>query len=158
MKRSKPAAESTNPAVGAAVRTRPPGPGRALVRAIRIVASLGLFCALLQAALAGLFVTGDVGMLDMHAMNAGLVILLALVQVINTIVLWRRDRTLRWPVAVTGTLLVLAATQQVLGDARVIALHILLGTAIVAADAALVCWAVTLRPASPAAASAGGQR
>ncbi|MEU6209598.1 hypothetical protein ABZ891_06760 [Streptomyces sp. NPDC047023] len=122
------------------------------------MASLGLLCALLQAALAGLFVTGDVGMLDLHGMNAGLVILLALVQTVNAVLLWRRDRALRWPVAVTGGLFLLAAVQQMLGDARAIALHILLGTVIVAADAALVYWTATLRAAAPAAAVPAGGR
>ncbi|MFD3499214.1 hypothetical protein ACFWWT_29830 [Streptomyces sp. NPDC058676] len=145
-----PAPPAPGPAPGAG-----PGPGRLLVGSIRAAASLALFCSLLQAALAGLFVTGDVGMLDLHGMNAGLVHLFTLTQVVLSIVLWRKGRAPKWPMAATTAALLMGATQQVLGDERVIAWHILLGTAIVAAHTALTIWAFSLRTTARAA---GGQR
>lgn len=121
------------------------GPGRILAGSIRTVAVLALLCTLFQAALAGLFVTGDVGMLDLHGINAGLVILLTLAQTVNTVLLWRRDRTLKWPMAACGLLIAMVVTQQITGDERIIAWHILLGTALVGAKTAMLCWAFTLR-------------
>jgi hypothetical protein len=131
----------------------PRGPGKGLVGSIRTVAVLALTCTLLQAASAGLFVTGDVGMLDLHGMNAGLVILMTLAQTVNTVLLWRRDRALKWPMAAAVTMIVMVGAQQVMGDERVIAWHILLGTALVGVKTAMLCWAFTLRPvpAAPAA-------
>ncbi|MEK8172905.1 hypothetical protein NKH77_39555 [Streptomyces sp. M19] len=114
---------------------------------------LALVCVLLQAALAGMFVTGDVDMLDLHALNAQAVNVLAVLQVVTAVLLWRRNRGVRWPMAATVLLLVLVGVQQILGDQRVIAWHILVGTAIVGAQSVLVGWSFLLRAAGPADAS-----
>ncbi|MEV7791183.1 hypothetical protein [Streptomyces sp. NPDC087512] len=136
----------TPPTAGEPSRDRPRGPGRRLVGSIRTVAVLALFCTLLQAAFAGLFVTGDVGMLDLHGMNAGLVILMTLAQTVNAVLLWRGNRSLKWPMAAGLVMIVMVGAQQMMGDQRIIAWHILLGTALVGVKTAMLCWAFTLRP------------
>lgn len=82
---------------------------------------------ILQPVLAGLFVTGDVGMLRMHSTIAGFVTLGLFLQMIAAILLWRPGRGAAWPIWASLALVVLSEAQQAAGYARAVALHIPLG-------------------------------
>lgn len=112
---------------------------------LRTGAALFLLDTLLQAALAGLFVTGDVDFLTWHAINADVLSALVVVQAIAAVVVWRSLRAPLWPFLLTLGLLALLSAQQGLGEARMLGGHIPLGMAIFGAGAALTYWAFAFR-------------
>ncbi|WP_424887198.1 hypothetical protein [Streptomyces sp. XH2] len=119
---------------------------------LRVVAVLVLLDTLAQAALAGLFVTGDLGLLAWHAANAGVLSALTVVQTAVALVVRRAARGPLWPAVASGVLVVLVSAQQGLGEARLLAGHMPLGMAVFGCATALVYWAFTHRPsASPPA-------
>ncbi|GGT84772.1 hypothetical protein [Streptomyces violascens] len=117
------------------------------IRLLRATAVLFLLDSLLQAALAGLFVTGDVGLLAWHAANAQMLSALVVVQTIAAVVIWRSLRGPWWPPALTVGLLGLLSIQQGLGESRMLGGHIPLGMAIFGTGAALTYWAFSFQPA-----------
>jgi hypothetical protein len=102
---------------------------------------------LTQAALAGGFVTGDVGLLDLHSANAILLVLTSGALLPATILLLRPGRGPWWPIAVSITLWSAVVFQIGLGFARIVGLHIPVGMAIMALIAAFTWWAFSYRPA-----------
>ncbi|MEV4806321.1 hypothetical protein AB0K18_40535 [Nonomuraea sp. NPDC049421] len=74
---------------------RPPG---WIVWSLRVTATGHLAGVLVQAALAGLFVTGDVDLLAWHRDNAGYTHALLYAQVVAAVLLWRPGRGPGWPV------------------------------------------------------------
>jgi hypothetical protein len=118
---------------------------------IRSLALLVLLQVLLQAALAGGFITGDVGLLSLHSANAVLLVLTSAALLPATILLVRPGRGPWWPILVSVALWVAIVTQAGLGFARLVGLHIPLGMAIMGLIAAFTWWAFSYRPAHPAA-------
>ncbi|MEU8437022.1 hypothetical protein AB0F18_29795 [Streptomyces sp. NPDC029216] len=116
------------------------------VRLMRATAVLVLLDTLAQAALAGMFVTGDLDLLAWHSANADVLAALTLAQAAAAALLWRRLDGPRWPVAASIALTALISVQQGLGEARVLAAHIPLGMAVFGCATALVCWAFAYRP------------
>ncbi|MFD8994284.1 hypothetical protein [Streptomyces abikoensis] len=112
---------------------------------LRATAVLVLLDTLAQAALAGLFVTGDLDLLAWHAANAGVLSALTVLETVAALLVWRRLRGPRWPVVASVVLVALVSAQRGLGEARVLAGHIPLGTAIFGCATALACWAFTNR-------------
>ncbi|MEV5507694.1 hypothetical protein [Streptomyces orinoci] len=115
------------------------------VRLLRATAVLVLLDTLLQAALAGLFVTGDLDLLAWHAANAGVLSALTVVQTVVAVVVWRLLRAPGGPAAASAVLACLVSVQQGLGEARVLAAHMPLGMAIFGCATALTYWAFTYR-------------
>ncbi|MEV0411699.1 hypothetical protein AB0I68_13090 [Streptomyces sp. NPDC050448] len=113
---------------------------------MRATAVLVLLDTLAQAALAGLFVTGDLDLLAWHSANAGILAALTLLQAGAAAAVWRRLGGPAWPLAASIALAALVGAQQALGEARVLAAHMPLGMAIFGCAAAMVCWAFTYRP------------
>ncbi|MGW7452885.1 hypothetical protein [Streptomyces sp. NPDC054787] len=141
---SVPAVEDTREPAGPA-----PRPRRWALVLLRTGAVLFLLDTLFQAALAGLFVTGDVDLLTWHKHNADLLSALVAVQAVAAGVLWRKLRAPVWPFVLTLGLIVLLIAQQSLGESRMLGGHIPLGMAIFGAAAALTYWAFAYRPAPP---------
>jgi hypothetical protein len=111
-----------------------------IVWSLRVLATAHLAGVLGQAALAGLFVTGDVDLLEWHRNNAGFTHVLLYLQLVAAILLWRPARGPGWP-ALAGLGLVAAETAQVgLGQARMIALHFPLGMTIFGLSAVFTVW------------------
>jgi hypothetical protein len=110
------------------------------IRILRALSVLALLDTLLQAALAGLFITGEVGLLDLHAANASVLALLVALEAIAAFLLWRPGRGPIGPFLLAVGLLVLVGVQQALGESRVLAGHVPLGMAIFGIDAALTYW------------------
>ncbi|MEE4420554.1 hypothetical protein [Streptomyces bugieae] len=69
---------------------------------MRGAAAAFLLGTLAQAALAGLFVTGDVELLAWHDANAQVLAALALVLVLAAVLIRWRVQGPRWPIAATG--------------------------------------------------------
>ncbi|WBP84668.1 hypothetical protein [Kitasatospora cathayae] len=113
---------------------------------IRALVCAFLLDTLAQAALAGLFVTGDVDLLAWHDANAQLLAALAAALVGAAVLLRVRGGGPGWPIAATGALLVLVLGQQGLGQARILAGHIPLALGIFGTATALTCWSFTYHP------------
>ncbi|WP_246147622.1 hypothetical protein [Nonomuraea turkmeniaca] len=111
-----------------------------IVWSLRVTATVHLAGVLGQAALAGLFLTGDVDLLTWHRNNAGFTHSVLYLQLVAAILLWRPGRGPLWP-ALAGLGLVVAETVQVAaGQDRVIALHFPLGMAIFGMSAVFTAW------------------
>jgi cytochrome bd-type quinol oxidase subunit 2 len=97
---------------------------------MRIMLWLLAVAAFAQAVFAGLFLDGEAAWRDWHAINGMLVLpLLALLQVILAVLVWRRDGGPGWlPIASGG--LLLALIQSMLGMTSQVAVHVPLGLAI----------------------------
>jgi hypothetical protein len=106
---------------------RQPGIGRAMQVVLRLLAA-AVFA---QAILAGLFLDGGDAWRVWHAVNGMLVLpLLALIQVVLAVLVWRRGRGPGWlPITSMGLLLVLLI-QNALGMTSQVAVHVPLGLAI----------------------------
>src|SRR5215207_6444787 len=129
------------PATGA----RRPG----MVRAMTVVLGLLAVAVFAQAVLAGLFLDGGDTWRGWHALNGMLVLpLLALIQVVLAVLVWRRGRGPGWLAIASVGLLVALLVQNVLGMTSEVAAHVPLGVAILGLVGALLVrtWALT-RPA-----------
>ncbi len=115
------------------------------VALLRALACAFLLDTLVQAALAGLFVTGDVDLLAWHDANAQLLAALAVGQTVAAVLLRLRAGGPGWPVAATAALVVLVLGQQGLGQARILAGHIPLALAVFGTATALTYWSFTHR-------------
>ena len=103
----------------------------ALTQMLRLVLWLLAVSVLAQAVLAGLFLDGNDAWRDWHAAN-GMVLLplLALVQVVLAILVWRPTRGPGWPAIASVGLLVAILLQITMGQAGQLAVHVPLGVAI----------------------------
>lgn len=133
----------------------------ALVVLLRVLSVLLVLDVLAQAVLAGLFVTGDVALLDVHGANATQVMtsLVLLLVVACALLRW----PVRGPVAPLCWALVLSAlvvAQIVVGFSRQVAVHIPLGVAIFGVATVFVFWAGRYRhdPIAAARRSRGARR
>ncbi|KNB50581.1 hypothetical protein [Streptomyces caatingaensis] len=122
------------------------------VRLLRATAVPVLLDTLVQAALAGLFVTGDLELLAWHAADAGVLSALTVLQAVATVLVWRRLRTPGGPAAAAAVLVGLVSAQRGLGEARALAGHMPLDMGVFGCATALTYWAFTCR-ARPVAGS-----
>ncbi|MFF4156519.1 hypothetical protein [Streptomyces sp. NPDC001678] len=113
------------------------------MRVLRAVAVAVLLDTLVQAALAGLFVTGDLELLTWHAANASVLGALTVAETVAALVVWRRRAAPGWLAVASAVLVALVSVQQGLGEARVLAGHIPLGMGVFGCATALACWAFT---------------
>jgi hypothetical protein len=111
------------PAIG-----RPPP---RIVRAMRLVLWLLTLAVFAQAVLAGLFLDGGDGWRGWHAVNGMLVLpLLALIQVVLAVLVWRRGHGPGWLAVASVGLLLALLVQSMLGMTGQVAAHVPLGVAI----------------------------
>ena len=96
-----------------------------------------------QAVLAGMFVTGDIGMLTIHGLNAIVVVAAALLYAVAGFMLVRKDRTARRLIAVGLGAFVVAFVQIAVGGSQVLVVHIPLGVAMFAMAAQMMRLAFT---------------
>lgn len=95
--------------------------------ALRVAAVLFAVSVLAQSVFAGLFVTGDVGMLDMHGVNAAAVAVAAVIWIVTAILLAVKNRDARRLIIMGVAALVITVAQMALGGSRILWLHIPLG-------------------------------
>ncbi|GAA3685816.1 hypothetical protein GCM10022224_058250 [Nonomuraea antimicrobica] len=117
-----------------------PGPRGWIVWSLRVTATVHLAGVLAQAALAGLFVTGDVDLLTWHRDNGGVTHSVLYLQLVASILLWRPGRGPGWPALAGLGLVVLETGQVVFGQSRILALHFPLGMAIFGLSAVFTAW------------------
>ncbi len=106
---------------------------------------LVLLQVLVQAALAGGFITGDVDLLGLHSANGILLVLTTAALLPAAVLLLRPGRGPWWPILFSVVLWWLVATQVGFGFARQIGLHIPLGVAITSLISGFTWWAVLHR-------------
>lgn len=118
------------------------------LRGIVLLVTLLVF---IQPVLAGLFVTGDVGMLDLHSMTASFLAVLVFFQIVAAILVWRPGRGPAWPIAAGVATFVLVELQSGLGYARAVAVHIPFGVLLFGLSIAVLIgvWSPRLRQRRP---------
>ncbi|MFC9425664.1 hypothetical protein [Streptomyces sp. NPDC056987] len=133
--------------------TDPAAAARWTTQVLRATAALALLSTLTQGLLAGLFVTGDVGLLTVHNVLGSVISVFALVQfalaLVERRVRGRRGEANSWRLTVlTGLFLVLVFAQIGLGMSRLVAPHMFLG--VTAAALAMLVLFVALTEGGPA--------
>jgi hypothetical protein len=106
-----------------------------------VLVTLEVALGLMQTALAGGFLGGDYGALDLHATNASILGVVCLAQLVSAVLLWKPGRGPGWPALWTAVLFLAEGGQISLGYARVLAVHVPLGVAIVVALVLMARWA-----------------
>ncbi|MFG3259904.1 hypothetical protein [Streptomyces sp. NPDC048172] len=106
----------------------------------RGAATLLALAVLAQVGLAAGYLGGDYDSLERHGANAGIVVALALLTSVTTVLVRRTGGPL-WPVPLSLVLVLALFGEMMLGMARVVAVHVALGTVLVSAVAVLVTWA-----------------
>ncbi|GAA4978886.1 hypothetical protein GCM10023205_54010 [Yinghuangia aomiensis] len=107
---------------------------------LRAAVTVHAALALWQTVLAGRFLSGNYDALDLHAANAMAIAGTGLVQLVTAILLWRPGRGPWWPMTASLALVAAEVGEMRLGYARALAIHIPLGTTIVAAVLMLMVW------------------
>jgi cytochrome bd-type quinol oxidase subunit 2 len=102
-----------------------------IARALQVVLRLLAALVFAQAVFAGLFLDGDDAWRDWHATNGMLLIpLLALVEVVLAVLVWRSGRGPGWLALASVGLLLAIGAQVALGYTDQVAVHVPLGVAI----------------------------
>lgn len=105
-------------------------------------------CALIlvQAALAGRYLSGGFDAISIHSANAGFVALLGWAQLVAAALLWRPGRGPAWPLG-ASLLICFAEVMQIgAGFSRDLGLHVPLGVTLFGATAVLTGWAWNASP------------
>jgi hypothetical protein len=127
-------------------RAAPPRPPRWPIVLIRTLAVVLLVQVLVQAALAGGFITGRIGLLGLHSANGILLVLTTTALLPLAILLVRPGRGPKWPIAFSVALWWLVAVQVGFGFGRQVGLHIPLGVAIMSLVSGFASWSFLHRP------------
>jgi cytochrome bd-type quinol oxidase subunit 2 len=102
-----------------------------IARALQVVLRLLAALVFAQAIFAGLFLDGDDAWRDWHATNGMLLIpLLALVEVVLAVLVWRSGRGPGWIALASVGLLLAIGAQVALGYTDQLAVHVPLGVAV----------------------------
>jgi hypothetical protein len=116
---------------------------------MRVIVTIQALDALLQAVFAGRFLSGDFNMLLVHRANGTQILLgLCLLQVIASVIAWRRAGVPGWIPGVSVLLLAACGVQVSMGFNRVLGVHIPLGVIIIGAVALLAIWVWRHGPAT----------
>lgn len=115
--------------------------------AVRGLSAVVLVQVLVQAGLAGGFVTGDVGLLGLHSANGILLVLTTAALLPAAVLLLRPGRGPWWPIVFSVVLWWLVAVQVGFGFARQVGLHIPLGVAVMGLVSGFTWWAFGYRGA-----------
>jgi hypothetical protein len=108
-----------------------------------------------QAALAGAFLNGHYGALNLHSINASLAALAALGMAVVGGLIWRPGRGVAWPALVSLSVFVAEVVQIGVGYARSLSVHVPLGVAIIVGLVVLTLRVWRPEEAAPVAAAPG---
>jgi hypothetical protein len=109
-----------------------------MLLALRVVAVLQAISMFLQPVLAGMFLSGQDGMIDVHAANGMIVAVFCLVQTVIAFMLRRGRRIERRIFPTSSALFLLEVLQITVGFQHSLWIHIPLGTMVMAATAVLM--------------------
>ncbi|GIF39114.1 hypothetical protein [Actinoplanes xinjiangensis] len=121
-------------------------PCRWPIALVRLFAIITLLQVLLQAALAGGFISGRIGYLTAHSVNGSVLVLTVMGLGLSTVLLFRPGRGPWWPILLSVLLWWMVAIQIGLGSARIVGVHITLGSAILALTGGFTWWSLSYRP------------
>jgi hypothetical protein len=107
---------------------------------LRAALTVEALTAVAQPLLAGRYLSGDFDALLVHAANAGLVLFANMAAFAAAVLYWLAGRGTGWPALTLAGLFVTVIAQIAVGALRLLAIHIPLGVAIVAAAIALAVW------------------
>jgi hypothetical protein len=107
-------------------------------RPLRAILLLHAILVLAQAGFAGQFLAGHAAWVRVHELNAGIIHLVAFVQLVVAVLVWRPGRGPGWPALASLALLLAEEFQLGFGYARILALHVPLGVAIFGSTVALL--------------------
>jgi hypothetical protein len=93
-----------------------------------------------QAVLAGSFLAGHYDMLALHRDNSTIAVAATALMLVTAILHWRPGRGPLWPAVLSLLYFVVLALQTFLGYQRLLAYHVPLGTALIAAAILLLVW------------------
>jgi hypothetical protein len=124
--------------------SEPPRPRWPIV-VLRVLAVVVLLQVLLQAALAGGFITGSVGLLGLHSANGILLVLTTAALLPAAVLLLRPGRGPWWPIAFAVALWWVVAIQVGFGFARFVGLHIPIGVTLMGLITGFTWWAFSHR-------------
>jgi hypothetical protein len=116
-----------------------PGPRKTLA-VLRVIAVLHALAAVVQPMLAGIYLSGDVDAIDIHELNASIVMGLGLLQLIAAIVFVWKGRGREWALYASIGILLAEVAQTGFGYAQLVALHLPLGVSIVSMLILLAVW------------------
>jgi hypothetical protein len=116
--------------------TKRPG---ASLWALRIVLLLHAGLVGMQPILAGYFLSGEADAMNIHGPIGSSLWMVSMLQLVVAVLYWRRGGRL-WPALLTVALLIAEVVQLAMGYAQNLAVHIPLGTAIVATVVTLTIW------------------
>ncbi|MFE7801392.1 hypothetical protein [Nocardia sp. NPDC057440] len=108
---------------------------------LRIVSTAVALLVLVQAALAGDFLSGRYEALAMHSRNGSVVAVAMLGQFVAAVLLWRKGFGPSWPVRTSLIQLAIAGALIPLGENRILAVHVPLAVGLAIGTALLVVWA-----------------
>jgi hypothetical protein len=130
-------------------RTEQEPPMPRFARPLRVIVLLHAALVFAQAAFAGQFLAGHAAWLRAHEANGGILHLVALVQLVVAVLVWRPGNGPAWPAVASLVLVVAEEFQLGFGYARVLALHVPLGVAIFGLTVAVVVGTGRLARAEP---------
>lgn len=128
--------------------------GRGTLTFLRVVAAVCFLQTLMQGLLAGMLMNGDVDSIDPHGVNAVVFEAMVLLQLVAAILLWRRNRWLKWPLSAGIGILLITFIQVFLGMEGSIAAHVTIGVLMCAMETALLLRSLMLRVEDSAATAA----
>ena len=120
---------------------------RSLLLALKVIASVHVSLLTLQPVLAGQYFGGRLEAMAAHGTLGETVAWLAILQAIVALLSWRCKALSLWGACAFLTIFVLDGLQVHAGHAKLLALHVPLGTALLAVSFALTLWLWRQSPA-----------
>ena len=127
-----------------------------VVFGFRFVASLAAAAMLVQAALAGLALTGRSAALRAHMFTGAAIFVFSVIEFVFVILLRRTTDFPRWPLVASAALLLGQMLQMASGRFLLLSAHIPLGVGLFGLMSVLAYWALMWRPQSARANAATG--
>lgn len=116
------------------------------LNAFRAIITAHCVLILVQAALAGRYLSGGFDTITIHSANSGFVMLLGLAQLVTAGLLWRPGRGPGWPIGASLLICFAEVVQIGAGFSPELGLHVPLGVALFGVTAAMTGWAWSARP------------
>lgn len=124
----------------------PPAPARTgAVALFRVVLWAHALLVVVQPVAAGAMLQASTVGRAVHGGVAGVLLLVAMVQIPVAVLAWRPGRWPPWPAAVSVLLFAVETTQHTLGFAGELAIHVPLGIAIVVTVVGMALWSLRSR-------------